>query len=280
MKIYQINTERDENRIKFMSLDRIEHFQGSVDVDPSIYDEVFNAEINEADPEDIYRRFNTEGHPLHRGHSLSVSDVVVIDGEAPNLVGRIRFYNSSSAFGECDYTDEAKFRKAIFDAREVGRTIQIDELQGRNIPSVECDAYYCDSVGFQKIEFDESKAHKPDNLMRIVYVEPHREPYMAEVADDIDSLQRAVRGLIEPVYNGDGTIIVCNDEAKLIGMEGNRRIQGDIIAEPFFVVGDDGERFRSLTESEASAYMDRFAQPEEIDQDEVEANTGMTFFSL
>ena len=76
-KIYQINSKRDVNRVKFEGLDLLERYQGSSAVDPSIYDEVFNAEIDETDLEAIYQRFNTVGHPLHRGHSLSVSDVVV-----------------------------------------------------------------------------------------------------------------------------------------------------------------------------------------------------------
>ena len=71
VKIYQINPERDNNRMKFMSL------SDSQSPDPSIYDEVFDAEIDENELEEIYGRFNTVGHPLFRGHSLSVSDVVV-----------------------------------------------------------------------------------------------------------------------------------------------------------------------------------------------------------
>ena len=81
-KIYQINSKRDVNRVKFEGLDLLERYQGSSAVDPSIYDEVFNAEIDETDLEAIYQRFNTVGHPLHRGHSLSVSDVVVNDNGA------------------------------------------------------------------------------------------------------------------------------------------------------------------------------------------------------
>ena len=71
VKIYQINPERDNNRMKFMSL------SDSQSPDPSIYDEVFDAEIDENELEEIYGRFNTVGHPLFRGHSLSVSDVTL-----------------------------------------------------------------------------------------------------------------------------------------------------------------------------------------------------------
>lgn len=53
-KIYQINSKRDVNRVKFEGLDLLERYQGSSAVDPSIYDEVFNAEIDETDLEAIY----------------------------------------------------------------------------------------------------------------------------------------------------------------------------------------------------------------------------------
>lgn len=224
IKIYQINQERDRNMVKFLHYEHLDNFQETKDINASIYDEVFSGDVDCGSLEDVYRQFNTNGHPLHRGHSLSVSDIVVTDG----------------------------------------------------------GAYYCDTVGFQKVDFDESLTQKPENLLKIVYVEPHRPPFEAEVGDDIRSLQRAVGGLIELVGNGDGTMLVCNDEGKLMGMEGNRRIRdgSTIIAGPFFIVGDDGENFRSLTESEAAEYMDRFAQPEDISQDEVESDMGFTFLSF
>lgn len=158
VKIYQINMDRDADNVKFMGTDARKSLHLKEAVDPSIYDEVFNAEIKETDPEEIYRRFNTEGHPLHRGHSLSVSDVVVTD-------------------------------------------------QG---------AFFCDSIGFNKISFDESKTQKPENLMRVVYVEPGEKPYTAEILHTLQAEQKAVGGLIEPIYNEDDTILVGNEESKLI----------------------------------------------------------------
>ena len=76
---------------------------------------------------------------------------------------------------------------------------------------------------------------------------------------------------------------VCNEEGKLIGMEGNRRI-GDgssIIAGPFFICGTTEEDFRGLTDSEVDLYMDRFKEPEQISPEEVSADTGCTIiFSM
>lgn len=140
---------------------------------------------------------------------------------------------------------------------------------------------FCDSVGFKEIAFDESLASKPDNLMRVLYVEPHKAAFEAEIEDSLEAMQKAVHGLIEVIYIGDPSVtLVGNEEAKLIGMEGNRRVNdgATIIAGPFFVVGDDGEEFRSLTDEEVVKYMAEFAEPEDISPEEVAADTGFYIY--
>ena len=115
---------------------------------------------------------------------------------------------------------------------------------------------------------------------RVVYVEPGKPAVEKEIGSKLEDLQEAVGGLIECIYSHrDGTLIVANDEAKLLGMEGNRRLDGDsIIAGPFFVCGDTGEDFRSLTDAEVDKYMERFAEPEDITDEEVQRDTGFAFF--
>ena len=76
------------------------------------------------------------------------------------------------------------------------------------------------------------------------------------------------------------TLLVCNEEGKLLGMEGNRRIPGDVLAGPFFVVGDAGETFRSLTEEELEHYKKRFAEIEDISPQEVQATTEFFFCAM
>lgn len=116
-----------------------------------------------------------------------------------------------------------------------------------------------------------------EDLMRVVYVEPNKTPRVMEMPHTLEAEQNAVGGLIELVYNDDNTAIVCNDEGKLIGMEGNRRLgNGTIIAGPFFVVGLTEDDFRSLTDEEVVKYMNQFAEPEQISQEEVESDMGFT----
>ena len=214
IKIYQINQDRDKNDLKFMGLDFLKKRQGTKEIDPAIYDEVFSGEVDCGNLEDVFSQFNSEGHPLMRGHSLSVSDVVV---------------------------------------KENG-------------------AFFCGRVGFEKVDFDERKTQKPDNLIKGVFVQPGKAPYVAEVANTLEAKQRAVGGLIQCLYNDDGTIIVCNDEGKIMGLPGNRRIEGDILAGNFLVLGEDGENFRSLTDEEQQKYLEKFAEVEDIDQKEVEGS--------
>ena len=221
-KIYQINPERDTHRVKFMELAALERLQGNAKVDASLYDQVFSGDLEETELEQVFQRFNLEGHPLHRGHSLSVSDVVV---------------NENGAF-------------------------------------------FCDSVGFKQIDFKEDQTQKPNNLLRVVYVEPGRVPYETEIDSSLRGLQKAVGGLIEPLYLEDGCILVCNEEGKLHGMPGNRRLGDSIIAGPFFICGDDGENFRSLTDGEVEQYLQRFAEPEQISDEEVQANMGYSIFFM
>ena len=116
--------------------------------------------------------------------------------------------------------------------------------------------------------------------LRILMVEPHKAPYEASVPHELTAMQQTVGGLIEVVRNDDGTLIICNEEGKLLGMEGHRRIPGDVLAGPVFVVGDAGETFRSLTEEELVCYKKRFAEIEDISPQEVQAATGSFFYAM
>ena len=288
IRIFQINPERDKERLRFAGLDELKKLHGNAAIDPSIYGEVFRGDLDCADPEEIFdifntsfsnSRFKTVGHPLFRGRSMSVSDIVLIEGCAPLLEGVIRFYSPSGSCTTASYNDPDLFAADLENALADNLEIQVNDYRGKEIPVIENGAYFCDSVGFPKVDFDPSLAHRPDDLLQIVYVEPGRPPFVSDVGSDLRSMQKAVDGLIEPIYNRDGTLLIANEESKLIGMDGNRRVDGSIIAGPFFVVGDSGESFRSLTDTETHRYMERFAQPEDISQEEVQEDSGFTFMA-
>ncbi|MFQ9737472.1 MAG: YodL domain-containing protein [Christensenellaceae bacterium] len=67
IKIYQIDTARDKNRVKFMGLKELSKYRGRSEIDASLYNEVFSGEVDCKDLEEVYEMFNLEPHPLHRG---------------------------------------------------------------------------------------------------------------------------------------------------------------------------------------------------------------------
>lgn len=118
-----------------------------------------------------------------------------------------------------------------------------------------------------------------EEKMKVVMVEPNKPAYITEIGSDYESLRDTVGGLIEPIYFLPDAVIVGNEEAKLIGMEGNRRFGGSIVAGPFFICGekmtDDGADFCSLSDELCEKYVKQFAVPEEIPQQEVKQDMKM-----
>lgn len=136
--------------------------------------------------------------------------------------------------------------------------------------------YFCDSIGYKSLaEFDSAKT-EPLHGKKMVIVEPHKPAYEALVEDSLESLQRAVKGYIEITYPfDDNAMVIGNEEAKLIGMEGNRRVNGSVYAGPLLIAADDGEGGTTdLTDEQVERYKQMFSMPEDISQSEVEADTG------
>jgi len=117
--------------------------------------------------------------------------------------------------------------------------------------------------------------------MRVLIVEPYKEPYEKDIDNSLKSMQKIVGGLIEPVYLDENTAIICNEEGKLMGLEGNRRVGRDIIAGTFFITGmnDEGE-FESLTAEQLKVCKERFNEPEEISPEEVEDFICIEFYAF
>ena len=118
-------------------------------------------------------------------------------------------------------------------------------------------------------------------------VEPNEHPKVIHLHTDLDSLQKAVsigaryQGLIELVNLDDHAVILCNEEGKLIGLPGNRRIGCDVIAGVFYVIGSDKHgNLISLTEQQLETYRARFWEPEAYTPQDVEHAMFMRFFTV
>ena len=110
--------------------------------------------------------------------------------------------------------------------------------------------------------------------IKVLMVAPGEHPKEVVLKNDLDALQKAVsigceyQGLIEVISLEKGVCIICNEEGKLLGLEGNRRLCSDIIAGVFYVVGEDKcGNFVSLTEAQMQYYIKRFWEPEQISPD-------------
>ena len=232
INIYQINGEKDTNRVKFSGYDETMKHGG---VNSGIYQCVYHGDVD-GDLETVYSLFNTKERPgTYQGHSLSVSDVVEV--------------------------------------------IRDDTGQ------VKPGSYFVDRTGFEKLtDFDSSQCAEMDGV-RMLMIQPHQTPVVTYVREKLADLQRAVsdhceESFIEYTYPfDDDCMILGNEEAKLNGMEGNRRLGNGIYAGPIFITRDDGVGgLCSLTDEQVIKYSEMFAKPQDISPEETQADVGFTFY--
>ena len=107
-----------------------------------------------------------------------------------------------------------------------------------------------------------------EEKIKVIKVEPKKEPEGVMLNNEYKDLSAAVGGLIQMVYPySDKVGLMLNDEGKLLGMEPNRSLKDedgniyDVIAGTFYVVGLDEENFGSLSEELIEKYMKKFKQP-------------------
>ena len=60
--------------------------------------------------------------------------------------------------------------------------------------------------------------------IKVLKVKPHEHPEVYMLKNTLEAMQEAVGGYIDIVGLDDNVCILLNDEGKLIGLEGNRRI--------------------------------------------------------
>ena len=222
IKVYQIDHEHDDKNVMFMECDFTMSHGG---IDPSDYKCVFYGNVDCSNLEEVFILCN-EDHPIgYNGHSLSVSDIVDVEGDG---------------------------------------------------------CYFCDRVGFKKLDDFDASAVEPIEGKRMLVIEPHKAPYEMIIPDTLEALQQAVGGWIEATYPfEDNAFIFSNEEAKLIGMDGNRRLYGDIYAGPMLIAGDDGVGgTMDLTDEQIAKYTKMFEQTEDISPEEVEASAGFGIYGF
>lgn len=127
--------------------------------------------------------------------------------------------------------------------------------------------YFCDSFGFQKIDFDTAKTNH-EAMLRVLICEPGKEPYTAEICDDLKGLQSVVGGYIEPIYFDPAhkALVYCDEEFLFKDYVPNRVVGDCLVHGTFLIVGDgvndEGERISvSLTDAQIEQFSEDFRYP-------------------
>lgn len=282
VKIYQIEDEKDTQNVKFRSFDETSRHGG---VDASTYRCVYAGDIRARHLDDIFHALNQdEKPPTYQGHSLSTSDVVEVFGDIPEVYGCIDYFGSNGEIGEKYYLlTKEEYDRAIAEDEYCGRPHEGHIFEGQHVTLAEKGFFFCDDFGWKKIDFDPTQAESMKGL-RVLLLQPHEKPIETRVIDDLAHWQNAVsdhgeESLMEITYPfDDGVVVVGNEEAKLIGMEGNRHIGDAVYAGPLYLVADQNGDLRSLTDEQILTYGKMFEEPEDISPEEVEADTGFYIY--
>lgn len=173
------------------------------------------------------------------------------------------YVNAHGATNELDVCRKLEQRNAIYGDFLIcgkdsnGNNISLSDVQIRQYS--------------EKFQLEKAKDAVQDGSIRILVVEPHKKPYVLSLENDFEAMQKVVGGDIEFVPLPDSDChIYCNDEGKLDGLPGNRRMDNDdIICGTFIICSDDGEGCdTSLNDEQIGRYMERFGEPEQHSDDE------------
>jgi len=102
-----------------------------------------------------------------------------------------------------------------------------------------------------------------ETSLKIVVVEPNKQPYVKTIENALEQLQGIVGGKLETVpliLDNKLAYIICNEEGKIIPLPANRPYKWDIIHGTFFICGLDGrEDVGSLTDKQIKQAIKMFA---------------------
>lgn len=106
-------------------------------------------------------------------------------------------------------------------------------------------------------------------VIRVLLVEPGKQPRLVTVEHTLENLQALVGGYIEAVYPWDDPVgVICDEDGIANGKEPNRLLVDedgnpyDILKGTFFICGLGEENFCSISDEMAEKYAERFRWPE------------------
>lgn len=88
--------------------------------------------------------------------------------------------------------------------------------------------------------------------LKILLKKVGQEPKIKFIDNTLKAKQKLVGGLIEVLGFEDDTLIICNEEGKILNLPPNTLFDMDYVAGDYFVIGNDFENadFKSLTDEQ------------------------------
>ena len=90
--------------------------------------------------------------------------------------------------------------------------------------------------------------------IRVLIVEPNKEPKQIKIEHNLRKLQEIVGGRIDIIELDYNTDIIINDDGKIDGLTLNRSITNDIIAGTFIIAGQHYGETISLSRKQIKKY--------------------------
>ena len=126
--------------------------------------------------------------------------------------------------------------------------------------SVEDYVNYLEALGCHDIEVEEL----PEENIRVLVVEPGKDPEVRTIENSLEGVQQIVQGYIECVTlrdkAGEDLVLICNEEGKIRNLPMNAMIPeiDDMIFGTFLIAGTDRDEFASLTDEQIFEMNERF----------------------
>ena len=126
--------------------------------------------------------------------------------------------------------------------------------------SVEDYVNYLEALGCHDIEVEEL----PEENIRVLVVEPGKDPEVRTIENSLEGIQEIVQGYIECVTlrdkAGEDLVLICNEEGKIRNLPMNAMIPeiDDMIFGTFLIAGTDRDEFASLTDEQIFEMNERF----------------------
>jgi hypothetical protein len=105
------------------------------------------------------------------------------------------------------------------------------------------------------------------NRITVLVLEPGREPYIKEIENSLDGLQREVGGTIQALFPyADPVALLCHEEGTLLGLPWNRVLRDDdgfiydVIVGTCLIVGLTEDDLGSLPEDLVDKYTEVFKE--------------------